>query len=90
MPSQVINTWSYPDAAAFRFELPYKNGNGTVFFTWHDGGMKPNIPYGYKEDDLPIEGMMFIGEKGAITGGFLQMTRYRLVFRLPTKKNTPV
>ena len=70
VPSQVVNTWSYPDAAAFRFELPYKNGSGTVFFTWHDGGMKPNIPYGYKEDDLPIEGMMFIGEKGVITGGF--------------------
>ena len=32
--------------------------------------MKPNIPFGYKEDDLPIEGMMFIGEKGAIVGGF--------------------
>jgi len=70
VPSQVVNTWSYPDASAFRFELPFKNGSGSVFFTWHDGGMKPNIPFGYKEDDLPIEGMMFIGEKGAIVGGF--------------------
>ena len=70
IPSQVVNTWSYPDAAAFRFEIPYKNGSGSIFFTWHDGGMKPNIPFGYKEDDLPIEGMMFIGEKGAIVGGF--------------------
>ena len=70
VPSQVINTWSYPDAAAFRFEIPYKNGSGSVFFTWHDGGMKPDIPNGYKEDDLEIEGMMFVGEKGAIVGGF--------------------
>jgi len=70
VPSQVVNTWSYPDASAFRFEIPYKNGSGTVFFTWHDGGMKPQIPDGYKEDDLPIEGMMFVGEKGAIVGGF--------------------
>ena len=70
VPSQVVNTWSYPDAAAFRFEIPYKNGSGTIFFTWHDGGMKPNIQFGYKEDDLPIEGMMFIGEKGTIVGGF--------------------
>jgi hypothetical protein len=70
VPYQVMNTWSYPDASAFRFELPYKNGSGTITFTWHDGGMKPNIPYGYKMDDLPAEGMMFIGEKGAITGGF--------------------
>ena len=70
VPSQVQNTWSYPDASAFRFELPYKNGSGSIFFTWHDGGMKPNIPEGYKEEDLPIEGMMFIGDKGAIVGGF--------------------
>jgi predicted dehydrogenase len=70
IPSQVVNTWSFPDAAAFRFELPYKNGSGTIFFTWHDGGMKPNVPYGYKEDDLSLEGMMFVGEKGAIVGGF--------------------
>ena len=67
---QVVNTWSYPDAAAFRFEIPYKNGGGTVFFNWHDGGMKPDIPYGFPEDDLATEGMMFVGEKGAIIGGF--------------------
>lgn len=70
VPSQVINTWSFPDAAAYRFELPYKSGNGSIFLTWHDGGMKPNVPYGYKNDDLALEGMMFIGEKGAIVGGF--------------------
>ena len=70
VPSQVLNTWSYPDAAAFRFEIPYKNGNGTVFFTWHDGGMKPDVPYGLGEDDLSAEGMMFVGEKGAIIAGF--------------------
>jgi len=70
VPSQVANTWSYPDASAFRFEIPFKNGNGSVCFTWHDGGMKPDIPYGFQEDDLAIEGMMFIGEKGAIIAGF--------------------
>jgi len=70
VPRQVVNTWSYPLAGGFRFEIPYKSGNGSIFFTWHDGGMKPNVPYGYPEDDLPLEGMMFIGEKGAIVGGF--------------------
>jgi len=70
VPSQVVNTWSYPDAAAYRFELPYKSGTGSVFFNWHDGGMKPQIPDGYEEDDLPKEGMMFMGEKGAIVGDF--------------------
>jgi len=70
VPRQVVNTWSYPLSGGFRFEIPYKNGSGTIFFTWHDGGMKPNVPYGYPEDDLPLEGMMFIGEKGTIVGGF--------------------
>ena len=70
VPRQVVNTWSYPLSGGFRFEIPYKNGSGKIFFTWHDGGMKPNIPYGYPEDDLALEGMMFIGEKGAIVGGF--------------------
>jgi hypothetical protein len=70
VPRQVVNTWSYPLSGGFRFEIPYRNGSGTIFFTWHDGGMKPNIPYGYPEDDLALEGMMFVGEKGAIVGGF--------------------
>jgi len=70
VPRQVVNTWSYPLAGGFRFEIPFKSGNGTIFFTWHDGGMKPNVPYGYPEDDLPLEGMMFIGEKGVVVAGF--------------------
>ena len=70
VPRQVVNTWSYPLAGGFRFEIPFKNGNGSIFYTWHDGGMKPNVPYGYPEDDLPLEGMMFVGEKGAIVAEF--------------------
>ena len=70
VPRQVVNTWSYPLAGGFRFEIPFKNGSGNIFFTWSDGGMKPDVPYGYPSDDLRPEGMMFIGEKGAIVGGF--------------------
>jgi len=70
VPSQVVNTWSYPDAAAYCFELPYKDGTGSVLFNWHDGGMKPQKPEGYDKDDLPISGMMFTGEKGTIIGDF--------------------
>ena len=67
VPRKVVNTWSYPLAGGFRFELPYKNGQ--IFFTWHDGGMKPNCPDAYPGDDLPVDGMMFIGDKGIIVGG---------------------
>ena len=70
VPRAVVNTWSFPLAGGFRFEIPYKNGSGTIFYTWHDGGMKPDVPFGYPEDDLPAEGMMFIGENGAIVAGF--------------------
>lgn len=70
VPRQVVNTWSYPLAGGFRFEIPYKSSNETVFYTWHDGGMKPDVPYGYPEDDLGREGMMFVGEKGVIVCNF--------------------
>jgi hypothetical protein len=70
VPSTMINDYSYPMAAAYRFEVPYKNGSGEIIFQWHDGGMKPQRPNGYKEDDLPIEGMMFVGDEDTIVSGF--------------------
>ena len=72
VPATIINDYSYPMAAAYRFEVPYKNGSGSIILQWHDGGMKPQTPEGYSEDDLPIEGMMFVGDKGAIVSGFLR------------------
>ena len=72
VPSTIFNDYSYPMAAAYRFEVPYKNGSGSIILQWHDGGMKPQTPEGYEKDDLPIEGMMFLGDKGAIVSGFLR------------------
>ena len=72
VPSTIFNDYSYPMAAAYRFEIPYKNGSGSIILQWHDGGMKPQTPEGYENDDLPIEGMMFLGDKGAIVSGFLR------------------
>jgi len=69
VPRAVANNWSFPLAGGFRFEIPFKNSNEKIFFNWHDGGMKPNVPYGYKEDDLELEGMMLVGERGVIVGG---------------------
>ena len=68
VPRAVVNTWSFPLASAFRFEIPY--GREKIFFNWHDGGMKPDVPSGYPADDLALEGMMFVGESGCIVGGF--------------------
>jgi hypothetical protein len=72
VPRTVFNDYSYPMAAAYRFEVPYKDGSGKILFQWHDGGMKPQVPEGYEHDDLPIEGMMFVGDNGAIVSGFLR------------------
>lgn len=72
VPATIVNDYSYPMAAAYKFEVPYKDGSGRILFEWHDGGMKPQVPEGYEEDDLPIEGMMFVGDKGAIVSGFLR------------------
>ncbi|GAP72912.1 oxidoreductase [Candidatus Symbiothrix dinenymphae] len=72
VPSFVVNNYSYPLAAAYRFDVPYKDGSGKIIVQWHDGGMKPQMPEGYEGYDLPIEGMMFVGEKGAIVSGFFR------------------
>ena len=74
VPGAIRNDYSYPMAAAYRFEVPYKDGSGTIILQWHDGGMKPPTPAGYEQEDLPIEGMMFLGDKGAIVSGFLRET----------------
>ena len=72
VPATIFNDYSYPMAAAYRFEVPYKDGSGKIILQWHDGGMKPQTPDGYEKDDLPIEGMMFVGDKGTIVSGFLR------------------
>ncbi|MCL2710863.1 MAG: Gfo/Idh/MocA family oxidoreductase [Planctomycetaceae bacterium] len=70
VPFTINNDYSYPMAVAYRFEVPYKDKPGKVILQWHDGGMKPPTPDGYASDDLPIEGMMFLGDKGAIVTDF--------------------
>jgi hypothetical protein len=72
VPATIVNDYSYPMAAAYRFEIPYRDKSGKIIFQWHDGGFKPQTPEGYPDDDLPIEGMMFVGDKGAIVSGFLR------------------
>jgi predicted dehydrogenase len=70
VPSTIVNDYSYPMAAAYRFEIPRKDGSDKIILQWHDGGMKPQKPESYEGDDLPIEGMMFVGDRGAIVCDF--------------------
>jgi hypothetical protein len=62
---------------------------------WYDGGIKPPVPEELMAEDkeLPEEGMMFVGDKGKILGGFrsenpqlipeARMRAYRAANNLP-------
>lgn len=65
---QLKNDYSFPYASSCRFKYPANSWRGAVDLIWYDGGMRPPVPEAFYENDkeLPIEGMMFVGEKGII------------------------
>ncbi|HPF51921.1 MAG TPA: Gfo/Idh/MocA family oxidoreductase [Draconibacterium sp.] len=65
---QLRNDYSFPYASSCRFKYPANNWRGAVDLIWYDGGMRPPTPVELYENDkeLPVEGMMFVGEKGII------------------------
>jgi hypothetical protein len=68
----VKNDFSYPIASVVRFKFPAKGERPAVDLIWYEGGMQPATPEELDEDhkELPIEGMMFVGDKGKILAGF--------------------
>jgi hypothetical protein len=64
----VKNDYSFPIASVVRFKYPARGDRSALDLIWYDGGMKPATPSGV--DELPAEGMMFTGDKGAILAGF--------------------
>ncbi|MGL1889487.1 MAG: Gfo/Idh/MocA family oxidoreductase [Reichenbachiella sp.] len=62
------NDYSYPFSSTVRFKYPANGDRPPVDLIWYDGGMKPPMPEAYydKADELPAEGMMFVGESGTI------------------------
>jgi hypothetical protein len=69
---KVRNDYSFPAACTIRFKFAAKGKRPDLDLFWHDGGMKPPTPPELEEDngELPAEGMMFVGDKGKILGGF--------------------
>ena len=59
-------------ASSVRFKYPANGSRTAVDLCWYDGGMRPPIPIELLEEnqELPAEGMMFIGDKGKILAGF--------------------
>ena len=65
---QLRNDYSFPYASSCRFKYPASGWRGPVDLIWYDGGIRPPVPKAFYENDeeLPVEGMMFVGEKGII------------------------
>jgi hypothetical protein len=66
------NTVAFPYSSIFRWKFPAFGSSPELDLFWYDGGMKPHTPPEVEADnmDLPTEGMMFVGDKGKIMGGF--------------------
>ena len=68
----VKNDYSFPVACMVRFKFAAKADRPAVDLFWYDGGIRPPTPEELVRDDkkLSAEGMMFVGDKGKILGGF--------------------
>jgi hypothetical protein len=66
------NDVSFPFSSLVQLKIPEQRSLPAFDLFWYDGGMKPFIPDEMTEDnrDMPEEGMMFVGDKGKILGGF--------------------
>jgi predicted dehydrogenase len=66
---------TFPKASLVRLDFPEHNGRAPVQMTWYDGGLMPKRPAGLKPEDEKSfqknnEGVMYVGDKGMILGGF--------------------
>jgi hypothetical protein len=68
----VVNDVAFPYSSIVRFKFPKQDTLPAFDLFWYDGGMKPHTPEELEVDgkDLPTEGMLFVGDKGNILGGF--------------------
>jgi hypothetical protein len=69
---KIQNGYSFPAACTIRFKFAAKGERPALNLFWHDGGMKPPVPEEVEEnnEELPAEGMMFVGDQGKILAGF--------------------
>lgn len=69
----IRNDVAFPYSCQFKFAFPAQKNLPKFDLYWYDGGMKPFAPEELEIDGLDIEneGMMLVGDKGKIIGGFL-------------------
>ena len=92
---RIKNDYSFPAACTIRMRFAPKAERAALDIFWYDGGIKPPVPEELMADseEFPEEGMMFIGDKGKIVGGFhseeprlipeAKMRAYRTANHLP-------
>jgi len=68
----VNNDFSYPIGCTIRFEFAARADMPAFDLFWYDGGMKPRLPADVESHDVEMsrEGILYVGEKGTILGGF--------------------
>ncbi len=69
---RIKNDYSFPVACTIRMRFAAKGGRPALDIFWYDGGIKPPVPEELMAEDkeLAEEGMLFVGDKGKILGGF--------------------
>jgi Oxidoreductase family, C-terminal alpha/beta domain/Oxidoreductase family, NAD-binding Rossmann fold len=70
---RIENDYSFPTACTIRMRFAARGDRPAVDIFWYDGGIKPPVPdeLMVENKNLPEEGMMYIGDRGKILGGFL-------------------
>jgi Oxidoreductase family, C-terminal alpha/beta domain/Oxidoreductase family, NAD-binding Rossmann fold len=69
---RIKNDYSFPAACTIRMRFAPKGDRAGLDIIWYDGGIKPPVPEELmaKNQEFEEEGMMFVGDKGKILGGF--------------------
>lgn len=70
--SRIKNNYSFPAACTIRVRFAAKGDRKPLDLYWYDGGIKPPVPDELMSEnkELAEEGMLFVGDKGKILGGF--------------------
>jgi predicted dehydrogenase len=92
---RIKNDYSFPVACTVRMRFAPKGERAALDIFWYDGGIRPAVPGELMAEnkELDEEGMLFVGDKGKILGGFrgedarlipeARMRAYRTANNLP-------
>ena len=62
-----VHAETAPLASLVTYQFPAREGLPPVRLIWYDGGIKPPRPEELKpEDDWPVDGVLYVGERGKI------------------------